>query len=158
MTFSWITTSIRRWHTAIRDQTHVHVFNVHLCFLLQLHNNIFVEPLELWREKKTPTSNSLQHPSSFICAVLNVMHSWVTWLRGEVTIREERPGGMYDNAFLRGRDSYQQWRLISLLWLKIYNFPHSQGNYKESRTVLETCLFTFQAVLLQLNLWRLTTF
>lgn len=69
------------------------------------------------------------------------MHSWVTWLSGDVTIRVEWPGGMYDNGFLRGWGSTHQGCLISLLWLKIYNFPLLQSNYNESRRVLETCAY-----------------
>lgn len=94
--------------------------------------------LNCGKKQTTPTSKPLQHPSSCFRAVLNAMHSWVTWLSGDVTIRVEWPGGMCDNGFLRGWDSTHQGCLISLLWLKIYNFPLSQSNYNESRRVLET--------------------
>lgn len=34
----------------IYDCAYIHVFNIHLCLLLQLDNNLPVEPLELRRE------------------------------------------------------------------------------------------------------------
>lgn len=37
------------------DHTYIHVFNIHLCLLLQLHDNLSVEPLEL----RTKTDNAL---------------------------------------------------------------------------------------------------
>lgn len=37
---------------AVRSHTHVHVFNIHLCLLLQLNNHLFVKLLELSQERK----------------------------------------------------------------------------------------------------------
>lgn len=37
----------------IYNYTYIHVFNIHLCLLLQLDNNLPVEHLELQRENNT---------------------------------------------------------------------------------------------------------
>lgn len=77
------------------SHTHIHVFNIHLCLLLQLNNHLLVKLLELSEERKKYKQNNtklkfITHPTT---------HSWVTWLR---SIRKEWSARMHDNAFLRG--------------------------------------------------------
>lgn len=89
------------------DHTYIHVFYIHLCLLLQLHDNLSVEPLELWTNTDL---NALRHPSSCFYLVLKSTQSWVTLFSGDGSIRAEWPGGMYDNGFLRRWDFHPPGR------------------------------------------------
>lgn len=68
----------------IYDYTYVHVFNIHLCLLLQLDNNLSVEHLELQRE-----NTHLKFIATYIILHCNAMYCSVTWLNGKGTIRVE---------------------------------------------------------------------
>lgn len=46
--------------------TYVHVFNIHLCLLLQLDNNLSVEPLELQKKERKHTHT---HTTQIHCPI-----------------------------------------------------------------------------------------
>ena len=48
------------WSGGTDGCTYIHVFNIHLCLLLQLDNNVSVEPLELQKKKRKCTHTQLK--------------------------------------------------------------------------------------------------
>lgn len=133
------------------DHTYIHVFNVHLCLLLQLHDNLSVEPLELW----TKTDNALLEcvATSIIlllrCPERNA--SWVTWFSGDVTIRVEWLGGMYDNGFLRRCDFHLPGRAYQPVTVKDLQLsPLREQSPRLQESLGNLCLF--------LKLFRLGVF
>lgn len=53
---------------AVWSHTHIHVFNIHLCLLLQLNNHLFVKLLELSEEKKKIQTK--QNQAKIYCTLL----------------------------------------------------------------------------------------
>lgn len=83
---------VGRWRSL--SHTHIHVFNVHLCLLLQLNNHFFVKLLELSEEReKKSKQNKTKLKFIAHCSSTAESHD---------SIRKEWSAAMLDNGFLRG--------------------------------------------------------